>query len=568
MRLTDQSRAALEGLKQSTPDSASSRELGSVYWTALSQGIAECVHAKSDLSAFLSSERDFVDFGLVPEVVGNCADIRNRILEAPSSPPYCTILCFSEWLSQVCAKILQGDKRELLEKEIAVHYHQIERLESETCDLQRQRREGIVQELEKTTPSFKPADARIHLDNLDQLDALLRQNLKFKKAVSKGMFFSVPEKRAYCERENAITSLRSKADDVLNTVPPKERTVIKGYSTQISDNLGRIIDYEDSVEKMKRECAELVKKKEAISPVEIEAGILKEIDYLRDLLKLAAKRLHLESCPFARESDKSLTLRELASCLDRILEFDPRIFHNDRVAIFGKPSVLLVPGNGNSLYDWKNNVIIVPTVPPSGNRMASVACGAIEYRLDTDEDKNLLTSYNQLPQHESVKSIFHLRTELTKDYIAWMTSEYKGYKNLSREARKWFEHEIAPGKNDIYIPPQLQPFVISTEEFATILDGCEARLAGGTTFASEEDLWTASILNYQRGKFERSVELLKALVAKNPSNQKALYNLGFICMKLMHKQDAIRSFQEYAKLNPQSWWTGVVMDNIRRLQAG
>jgi len=65
MRLTDQSRAALEGLKQSTPDSASSRELGSVYWTALSQGIAECVHAKSDLSAFLSSERDFVDFGLV-----------------------------------------------------------------------------------------------------------------------------------------------------------------------------------------------------------------------------------------------------------------------------------------------------------------------------------------------------------------------------------------------------------------------------------------------------------------------------------------------------------------------
>jgi len=39
-------------------------------------------------------------------------------------------------------------------------------------------------------------------------------------------------------------------------------------------------------------------------------------------------------------------------------------------------------------------------------------------------------------------------------------------------------------------------------------------------------------------------------------------------MKLMHKQEAIRSFQEYAKLNPQSWWTGVVMDNIRRLQAG
>jgi len=72
----------------------------------------------------------------------------------------------------------------------------------------------------KTTPSFKPADARIHLDNLDQLDALLRQNSSSRSGIQRHVLLGA-EKRAYCERENAITSLRSKADDVLNTVPRK-----------------------------------------------------------------------------------------------------------------------------------------------------------------------------------------------------------------------------------------------------------------------------------------------------------------------------------------------------------
>jgi tetratricopeptide (TPR) repeat protein len=200
--------------------------------------------------------------------------------------------------------------------------------------------------------------------------------------------------------------------------------------------------------------------------------------------------------------------------------------------------------------------------------MASVATGMIEYRIDTDEDKRMLTSYNQLPQYESVKSVFHLRTELTKDYITWMVSEYKGYKNLEKEVRKWFEHEIAPSKNDIYIPPPYQSFVLPAEEFTKQLADRESRLSGGLASASEEDLWVAGILNYQRGKFERSVELLRALTAKNPRHEKALYNYGFVCMKLMYKQDAVKSFTAYTKLNPQSWRTGVVMDYVRRLQTG
>lgn len=568
MHFAEKALAALQALKNGPPDSAQSRELGSIYWTTLSQGIAECVRAKSDLASYLQSERDFTDFGLTGEVLGNgVADINGRILEKPPSPPFFQVVFFSEWLSQACSKILEGDKKEFLEKEIQQLSLNIERLEREIGDFQTQRRDSIRQELEKN-PALRQGDPRQQLDNIDKLDELLHRHLKFKKAVSKGAFFSVTEKRAHCGLENAIDAAQGAADNFLNAINPKDRIALKAFSTQILDNQSRIVDNEDAIDKMKQDCLALAKKKESVSTIEIEARITKELDYIRDLMKLTAKRLHTESCPFVRDGDAYFTYREISACIDRVLEFDPGIFHNERASLFGKPFVLLVPGSGNALYDWKNNVIIVPLVPPSGNFMASLACGAVEYRLDADEDKKLLTTYNQLPQHQNVKSLFLLRSELTKDYITWMTSEYRGYKNLSRETRKWFEHEVAPSKNDIFVPPEFEPFALSTEQFSAILDACETRLSGGADKAAEDDLWTGSILNYQLGKFERSAELLNALVARFPHNHRAWYNLGHVSMKLMNKQEAIRVFQEYARLNPQSWWTGVVMDHVRRLQTG
>jgi tetratricopeptide (TPR) repeat protein len=568
MDFTKQETAVLSALKDKSPDAAKLREAGSLYWARVSEGIGECVRKKTDVTAFLNAERDFVDFGLAGQVVDNAPALRKKILDAAGKPGFLQVLCFSDWISQLCAKIVQGDKKELIEKEITLSRMQMQRCETEIVELQQQRRENVSNEQAKTSAARQKTDTKTGLDTLEQLDSLLRQNLKFKKAVSKGTFFSVADKRKHCERENSLADLKGKADDFLEAYQPKERAAIKGFSAQIADDMGRIIDFEDSIARMQKEIEELAKKKESISPIETEARIVQEIDYLRDLVKLTAKRLHMESCPIARPEDRYFTMKELSDCLDRVLEFDPRIFHNDRVAIFGRPCVLLIPGNGNSLYDWKNNVIIVPTLPIGGNFMASVATGMIEYRIDTDEDKRMMTSYNQLPQHEGVKSVFHLRSELTKDYIIWMVSEYKGYKNLEKEVRKWFEHEIAPSKNDIYIPPHYQSFVLPAEQFSAILAERESRLGGPLPEASDDDLWVAGILNYQRGKFERSVELLRALVAKNPRHEKALFNLGFVCMKLMYKQDAIKWFTEYTKLNPQSWWSGVVMDFVRRLQAG
>jgi len=563
MNISEQQISSLMALKENNPEPGKIRDASGIYWGLISEGIFECIRNKKDILGFLKEERDFIDLGLVPQLVLEVEEIKKEILQKSQSNSFCKITFFSEWIQQTASKIIGGDKKDLLEKEIKLSQKQLNRLEQEIKEIRNQQQEIIQNELS----SKKPAEAKSLVEIYEQLYELLRHNIKFKKAIKRGVFFTVTEKRDYCEKENKIADLSKKCDNILNLFSLQQKGNIKKYNEQIIQNLESIIDLNNNIENLKKQINEFEKKKELMPPIEIESAIDKEISYIKELMKLSAKRLRMEYNPFILSKEtKYFTYKQISSCIDRILEFDPNIFHNDSAAIFGIPSIIIIPGCGNALYDWKNNAMIVPLIPPAGNFMGSIACGAIEYRLDADEDKRLIISYNKLSEREHIKSIINLKNELVKDYITWMTSEYQGYKNLSKDVRKWFEQEIAPSKNDIYIPIHLQPYILSSSESTKLLNQIEEKISKDINSASEEEIFTAGILNYQNGKFEKSLELFKNLIQKNPNHQKALYNLGFICMKLMYKKEAIKYFKDFIGINAQSWWAGVVMEHLRRLQ--
>ena len=250
------------------------------------------------------------------------------------------------------------------------------------------------------------------------------------------------------------------------------------------------------------------------------------------------------------------------------MEFDPVLFKNSRVSLFGKPGIILVPGIGNSLYDWKNNCLIVPLMIQGDNHMASIASGIIEYRLDVDEDKLMLTSYNQLPEMKGIKSTLQLKSHLTKDYITWMTSEYAGYRILVRSAKDWFEHEVAPPKNEIFCPARYSTFNMTAAESKTMLATIEERMAGGLENCTDEELWAGSILFYNQGQFENALKLSIALASRTTAHKMIPYNIGQIATKLHKKQDAIAGFKEFISKNPQSWWSRLAQEHLRRLQMG
>jgi hypothetical protein len=315
---------------------------------------------------------------------------------------------------------------------------------------------------------------------------------------------------------------------------------------------------------MEKSIGEIERKSDTMTPAEIENRIRRAIEYLRELVRLSARRLHLESCPVLRREDLYFTPAGISMCLDRIQEFDPRIFQNDRAKFFGKPSVLIIPGNGNSVYDWKNNMLLVPLIAPAGDFMGSIAAGVIEYKLDVDEDKVLLNSYAKISEYRHIRSVFRLKEILKKDYVVWMTSEYKGYRVLSRDVKRWFEHEIAPGRKEIYCPPELRTAGMTPELFRSRLAEAESRLKMPNP--SESDLWSGGILFYHDGRFDEAFTCMQSLVERKSSNQFVYYNYGHMCMQTLRKQDAISGFREFIIRNPQSWWAQVAGDHIRSLQ--
>lgn len=540
-------------------------QLGSLYWPSVINSICEILHNEEDIDQFLNKENDFINAGIIDTILEDCDDIRTRIQINAHSYNHLSIYDATSWVKHILYKINAGDTKELLNADIKNLAIQQEKIEEEIESIQNNRNEFLAEALsnknDKKMKSF--------FDKLDTLDRVNFKNMHIQNDITKGAFLSIEKRRELVERINRVQQENAKREKFFSEIPSSAiKKQVRLCTTRIQELFKQSIGLSDSIGKKKEELDKTETEQRSLSPLEVENRVRMELEYLRDMVKLSAKRLHMEGCPILRPHSKFFTFRELCTCFDRILEFDPLVFNNNRVPIFGKPSVVLIPGEGNGLYDWKNNAFVIPLCPPGGNFMASVATAAIEYRLDVDDDKMLINSYQKLPEQKNIRSMVALRLHLTRDYLKWMTSEYQGFKVLNKHSRKWFEQEIAPSRNDIFCPPQYQPFALSSAEFKDLLQVTQTAITERSPTPLKEDLWVAGLLLYQQGKYQESFNYINELLTLYPEHIFGYYNQGIIGMKIHQKQDAIKGFKEFINRNPQSWWASVAKDHVRRLQIG
>lgn len=533
------------------------------FWEMIIDSIIEIIRAEKDLDAFLKEEQILINFGITPELCPDPQSMVQSITGYPAEKMPIQIRTLTDMISNLVCKILKGDKEELLNKKITLSQIGMRKAEQEIISLQQQRK-SLLQSLLEKVPS-----AQQHLkflNVLDEIDTMHLESLRFKRTISNGAFLTVEQKRVHVDREKRLQKENQWYNSLLSLIKDRDCiTDIKKATDQIAQLCNTQLDYEFSIEKANEELEKIKKQHQEISPLEIINKVQKELERIRDLVRLAARRLHCDSVPLLNSSSKFFTFEQISECFGRILEFDPKIFQNDRVTIFGTPHVLLVPGSGNALYDWENNCLIVPLTVPGGNSMASIANGVIEYRLDVDESRILLTSYNQLPDNKGIRSSTVLKTQLIKDYITWMTSEYKGFRVLKKDAKQWFEHEIAPVKNEIYTPPSYQIFSLSKEEYHEMLADAEEKLKNGLESCSDQDLWVSSILYYQKGEMQKALEMLQMIVSRKKPFPMVFYNIGQIASKLNLRQVAREGFTEYIKSNPQSWWAKNSQERLSKI---
>ncbi len=567
MKFDSEARKTINSYLQNPEDSRSQYELGSLYWSILIERTGELLREQQSIDKLVDSERLFLDYGVLDEIIDCKNPIRGGLIHKPSEFDHLKIYSFSQWLKDTVKSICEGDRKKYMQRDIMAAEIQMQRIEKEIAINQDSRAQLLRKNLAETEQAKAKVDAQAK--KLVETDQLNLQNLRTKKAIAGGTFFSVDQRREYVQRENDLQKQLQRKENLYTRVKSQEdKRALNDLEKRVMELSKAVVDLEETIRRLEQEMQEIEQKQNAVSPMEIANRVSREIEYVRDLVKLTAKRLRLESCAVLKPGDKFFTFEALEACLGRVLEFDPRIFCNARVTYLGRPSILLAPGNGNAIYDWKNNQLIIPTVPPNGNFIGSIATAMIEYRLDVDEDKLLLGSFAKLPSQKGTKSLFQLKERLVKAYITWMTSEYKGFRVLSKEIKNWFEHEIAPNRNDIYCPPHLQSFNLSSKEIRELMERTVSRIGEGGSPENSEDFCTAGILFFQQGEYDKAFEYIKTYIQKQPESVFGYYNLGHAAMKVSRKQDAIAAFSEFIKRNAQTWWAATARDHVRRLQIG
>ena len=563
MQLSEPSAAAIQEYIETPAKQRSLTLLGGIFWRTLTDQVTELIHNAQDIGQFLASETDFINFGLTKELFEDLGEVASAITNGSKHYPPISIRLLTEWVADTFSKIYRADKKEILDRDIKRFELERKQLARE-CEEQQSGRKGLLQN------EFAGSTDRALLQTIDCLtatDALYRQNLQIKHASAKGTFLSVEERRVCAARTMRYQEEMEKAEMLFSRVKSDEgRASLRAFNAQIYELMEKGALCEARIKTKQQELLVIENETQALSAIEVEGRIRTELEYVRDNARLSARRLRLAACSILVPGMPFFSFEKLIACFDRILEFDPALFNNDRVKLFGRPTALLVPGNGNAVYDWKNNQFVIPLVPAGGDFMGSIATGVIEYRLDVDEEKKMMTSYQRILENKNVKSIVVLRAKMTKDYLTWMTAEYNGFKVLGKDTRAWFEHEIAPKKNEIFCPLEYQPFVLNQEQLKKVAGDIEERLSRDDNPTKLEDLWGASILAYQQGRNAEALELLQALLRANGEHVFAYFNLGIIAMKIMNKREAAAAFLEFIKRNPRSWWTSVATEHLRRLQ--
>ncbi|MCL2220612.1 MAG: tetratricopeptide repeat protein [Chitinispirillia bacterium] len=539
-------------------------EITGSFWGWLCEGLGEIIRENGDATKFLDENAAVIDLGLQKELV-NVEEMKAAIMDADISDCCINVRTMSQWLKVELRRARGGDDFEKLSQKNKLELDELDKLTKEIAEQQAFRRSKIE-------PMYmKPDDCAKQIAQLEATEKLLLDSVRKNKEISKGAFLSVEQKRENMKQKQDLHVKLESANKFVAGLPNQEGAVeMKKLTKRIHEELFiKLVDMETVAKKTGEELEALQKKADAMPASEVETKVSDAINNIRDMVRLSAKRLGIEPFPLFTPNDKKLPMSELRKNLDRITEFDPRLFKNDRIAVVGRPFVLVVPATGNAIFDYQTNSVIMPTIAPAGNYMASLSKGMVEYRLDADEEKVLLTSYNGAsPDLKKLRSLFDLKASLTKDYITWMTKEYNGTRIMPKENLKWFQQEIGPNKNEIFVPLKYQGYTMTSAEFNKLFDEVSERIKEAEekeTDPTPEDLWVGSLLFYDMGKPEKALPLIEKYVKVKPDHLMAWYNLGHISMKQMNKAQAREAFDRFCKMDTSSWWSKAVRDVLRNL---
>jgi CRP-like cAMP-binding protein len=425
-------------------------QLNNLYWDLIIGTIQKKLpKVKETTIEFEDKERKLINFGLLEEqFLPDNSNVLEQIKQDDGFTPSQAQNLTYKYIEHICQDVYYE----------AFGYTKLDKLNEE--------RNKLAGELQAILDRIKVlSTGRLDLMNsfpngsqaaafVMKLDGLIKAQAILDRMMKAGRQLSTEQRQKIVQMKNARTALTNQL--------AKFFTAIKGRVSE--DQVATFREYGEEYEK---KCMEELLAKERLAlhdekvenhKKEMKAITLKakettyknEIVRLKKYVILASKKSKVEPTAVLVNIRDIATRTRVSEIIDLFLQenvdpfvFDPKL---QRIKKMGRPSILLVPGSGLSVYDWEKHMFLVPLCSPASLE-ESVANAFVEFHWDMDEDKSMRESYGDMKIYKKL-SITKLKQQLTKDYIVWATQEAKGWKKLDKEVRGWFQTKIARQKKE------------------------------------------------------------------------------------------------------------------------
>ncbi|MCC6574284.1 MAG: hypothetical protein IT462_10880 [Planctomycetes bacterium] len=289
---------------------------------------------------------------------------------------------------------------------------------------------------------------------------------------------------------------------------------------------------------------------------EVKGNLVNEVGTVRSLLRLAARYARVEESAMPLGADGVYVEREaVLQALSEIEAIDPQLFGNAGVKRFGRPSVLLVPGIGDGVYDTDRNRLVIPQ-RATKSALDSVAHAVVLYRLDMDaayDNRKLFRSYKEgVKENAEVHSNLKLRKGLVRDYLLWVTREARGEAVLTAQTREWFEQRVAPNKQHPMLPREYHG--LSLRQVHQKLEEVDRGQVTG------EREYRVAVLNWMLEPTDETnlrdmvVPRIENALKLAPDNLAIVYSAAALLRQAQQQPRAAELFSRYAREATPGWW--------------
>ncbi|EKD69587.1 MAG: hypothetical protein ACD_47C00071G0001 [uncultured bacterium] len=247
------------------------------------------------------------------------------------------------------------------------------------------------------------------------------------------------------ERKKFYKSLpASKADYLANLVFLEDMIIQKEH--EIFDNVTLI-------GKSRQKIEEFIYSKKEILDEEKDDFLKEKISAVKNIIDIISKTNKIDPVIFLTESPQENIPDELFDVTEKVMEFDPGLFENKKVKLYGRPDMILAPGKGRGDYDYHMNALLIPQFPVK-DYIDSMLNALALYRWECDDENRMKNSFSNLKSNKYYTSSSTLMQSFIKNYCVYMSKNIDGggavrISEFDFETRAWFTCYISRKEADL-----------------------------------------------------------------------------------------------------------------------